>query len=68
MEEQHYDAIDGLRTIACFGIVLIHVQANSSYNISGFVYDKLIASFTNYVFLFMVISAFGMCCGYLKQV
>ena len=41
---------------------------NSSYNISGFVYDKLIASFTNYVFLFMVISAFGMCCGYLKQV
>ena len=68
MEEQHYDAIDGLRTIACFGIVLIHVQANSSYNISGFVYDKLIASFTNFVFLFMVISAFGMCCGYLKQV
>ena len=68
MERKHYDGIDGLRTIACFGIVLMHVQANNNYDISGFVYDKLIASFTNFVFLFMVISAFGMCCGYLDKV
>lgn len=68
MGRKHYDAIDGLRTIACFGIVLMHVRANNAYDISGFVYDKLIASFTNFVFLFMVISAFGMCCGYLDKV
>lgn len=68
MERKHYDAIDGLRTIACFGIVMMHVQTNNAYDISGFVYDKLIASFTNFVFLFMVISAFGMCCGYLDKV
>lgn len=68
MEKKHYDAIDGLRMIACFGIVLMHVRANNAYDISGFVYDKLIASFTNFVFLFMVISAFGMCCGYLDKV
>lgn len=68
MERKHYDAIDGLRMIACFGIVLMHVRANNAYDISGFVYDKLIASFTNFVFLFMVISAFGMCCGYLDKV
>lgn len=68
MEKKHYNAIDGLRTIACFGIVLMHVAANNNYDISGFVYDKLIASFTNFVFLFMVISAFGMCCGYLDKI
>ena len=66
MERKHYDAIDGLRTIVCFGIVLMRVRANNAYDISGFVYDKLISSFTNFVFPFMVISAFGMCCGYLK--
>ena len=46
----------------------MHVAANNTYDISGFVYDKLIASFSNFVFLFMVISAFGMCCGYLEKV
>lgn len=46
----------------------MHVATNNSYDISGFVYDKLIASFSNFVFLFMVISAFGMCCGYLEKV
>ena len=68
MERKRYNAIDGLRTIACFGIVLMHVQANNSYDISGFVYTKLIASFTDFVFLFMVISAFGMCCGYSDKI
>lgn len=67
MARIHYDAIDGLRTIACIGIVMMHVQANNAYEISGFVYNDIIASFTNFVFLFMVISAFGMCCGYLDK-
>lgn len=68
MEKKRYDGIDGLRTIACVGIVMMHVRANNSYDISGFVYDRLIGSFTNFVFLFMVVSAFGMCCGYLDRV
>lgn len=67
MEKKRYGAIDGLRTIACIGIVMMHVRANNAYEISGFVYDEIIASFTNFVFLFMVISAFGMCCGYLDK-
>lgn len=68
MIRKRYDAIDGVRTIACFGIVMMHVQSNNEYDISGLVYEKLIASFTNFVFLFMVISAFGMCCGYLDKI
>lgn len=67
MERKRYDAIDGLRTIAGIGIVMMHIRANNTYEISGFLYDGLIASFTNFVFLFMVISAFGMCCGYLDK-
>ena len=61
MERKHYGAIDGLRMIAAFGIVMMHVRANSSNvnAVSGFVYDTMIPSFTNFVFLFMVISAFG---------
>lgn len=68
MGNRRYDGIDGLRTIACGGIVMMHMATNNSYDISGFVYNKLIGSFTNFVFLFMVISAFGMCCGYLDRV
>lgn len=67
IQKKHYGAIDGLRTVACLGIVMMHMRANNAYEISGFVYDGIIASFTNFVFLFMVISAFGMCCGYLDQ-
>lgn len=68
MKKEHYGAIDGLRTIACIGIVLMHMAANNSYNISGFIYDSMIPSFTNFVFLFMTVSAFGMCCGYYERI
>lgn len=68
MEKRHYGAVDGLRMIAAFGIVLMHVQVNNQYELSGFVFDTLIPSFTNFVFLFMTISAFGMCCGYYQKV
>lgn len=67
-EQRHYDTIDGLRTIACIGIIMMHVQANSAYQISGFIYEKVIPSFTNFVFLFMSVSAFGMCCGYYGKI
>lgn len=54
--------------IAAFGIVMMHIRANNSYEISGFVYNNIIPSFTNFVFLFMIVSAFGMCCGYYQKV
>ena len=67
MEQKHYGAIDGLRTIAAIGIVLMHIRANTAYEISGFLYHTVIPSFTNFVFLFMAVSAFGMCCGYYER-
>lgn len=63
-----YYGIDWLRTIACIGIILLHIMANTNYSIDGFTYNKIIPSLANFVFLFMIISAFGMCCGYFDKV
>ena len=68
MKKEHYGAIDGLRTIACIGIVMMHLAANTDYSITGFFYNSMIPSFTNFVFLFMTVSAFGMCCGYYHKI
>lgn len=46
---------------------MMHMRSNNSYDISGFAYDHVISSFTNFVYLFMTVSAFGMCCGYYKR-
>nr|WP_300815395.1 acyltransferase [uncultured Acetatifactor sp.] len=67
-ERQHYGAIDGLRTIAAIGIVMMHVKANNEYGITGFLYERVIPSFTHFTLLFMVVSAFGMCNGYYGKI
>ncbi len=68
IDNTHYGAIDGLRTIAALGIVMMHMAANNDYAITGYVYKRIISSFTNFVFLFMAVSAFGMCCGYYEKI
>lgn len=67
-EKKTYYGIDWLRAIACIGIALMHIRANSTYQVSGFLYNVVIPSFTDFVYLFMAISAFGMCCGYYEKV
>ena len=62
-----YEGIDGLKAYAIIGIALMHVLANGEYGIGGFVFERLIPSFTNLVFLFMMVSGFGMCCGYYQK-
>ena len=66
--KEHYGAIDALRTVACIGIMMMHLRANNEYEIGGYFYNTVIPSFTNFVFLFMTVSAFGMCCGYYEKV
>ena len=66
--KKRYDAIDGLRAFSAIGIVIMHVLANGKYELSGFVFSSIIPSFTNLVFLFMVISGFAMCCGYYDKI
>ena len=62
-----YYGIDWLRAIACIGIVLLHIQVNTKYSIDGFVYAKVIPFSYYFIFLFMIISAFGMGCGYFDK-
>lgn len=66
--QKHYDSIDGLRALSAIGIVLMHIAANNTYIISGKIYKIIIPFFTNFVFLFMIISGFSMCCGYYKKI
>ena len=50
--KERYEGIDGLKAYAILGIALMHILANGKYEASGFVFDQLIPSFTNLVFLF----------------
>lgn len=63
-----YDGLDWLRVIACLGIVMMHMASrfNNDYMLSDSA-SFVIGSFTDFVFLFMATSAFGMCCGYFEK-
>lgn len=67
MTKVRYPAIDGLRCFSAIGIVMMHVRSNSYYQIDGFLFDWMIPSFTNLVYLFMIISSFCTCCGYYEK-
>ncbi len=64
---ERYDNLDGLRTISCIGIIAMHVKANADYQISGYVFDSIIPSWSLFVYLFLLISGFGMFCGYYER-
>lgn len=66
--QKHYTSLDGLRAISCIGIMLMHILANTRYELSGIVYERIIPSFTHLVILFLMISGFGMCAGYLQKI
>lgn len=62
-----YESLNGIRTFACIGILMMHVLTNGSYNLNH-IFMKVIGSFTQLVYLFMIISSFSMCCGYYEKI
>lgn len=67
--KEKYDAIDGLRTFACIGIVLMHVMANMKICLSSNLLTTDVIPFAgNFVLLFMMVSAFSISCGYFVRV
>lgn len=64
---KRYENLDGLRAYACIGIILMHVLSFGTFGITGFVYERIIPSFTHFTALFMMVSAFSMCCGYYEK-
>ncbi len=68
MNKERYSSIDGLRAYAAIGIMLMHVQATIAVRpVGGFIYSAFIPSLTNFVYLFLLISAFAVCCGYYEK-
>lgn len=68
MNQDRYDSLDGLRAYAAIGIMMMHIQATIAVRPSGgFLYETFIPSLTHFVYLFLVISAFALCCGYYEK-
>ena len=66
---KRFSALDGLRAYSAIGIVMMHVLANIMVKpSSNYVTDTIIPYFTNFTLLFMIISAFSVCCGYYDRV
>lgn len=69
MKNVRYTSLDGLRAYSAVGIVMMHVLANIMMKpSSNYVTDTIIPYFTNFTLLFMIISAFSVCCGYYDRV
>lgn len=60
---KRYEAIDGLRAFAAVGIVSMHVMTNGGFILPDPVH-RVIGSMGEFVYLFMAVSGFSMCCGY----
>lgn len=64
----HYYGIDFLRTFSCFAIIIMHIYANGSFDLLSNTAGIIISSFDSLVYLFMMISGFGVCSGYYNKV
>lgn len=68
---KRYASFDGLRGFAAIGILLMHYRANMPQAVgealgeaSPLLYDSVIPFFTTLVYMFFILSAFSLCCGY----
>ncbi len=68
MKSKRYEGINGIKAYSIIGILLMHVLVNGNYITGGFMLKKIILAFTNLVFLFMTVSAFGMWCRYYEKI
>lgn len=66
-KKERYDNLDGFRAISCFCIVAYHIKKYSDYQLSG-IGAEIVDSWTNFVPLFLLISGFGMFCGYYHKI
>ncbi|WP_295098264.1 acyltransferase [uncultured Fibrobacter sp.] len=71
---QRYDSFNGLRGYAAVGILLMHYLANMNPIVgtylkktSPLLYGQIIPFLTMFVYMFFIVSAFSMCCGYFRR-
>lgn len=67
MNKGKNNAIDWIRVISCIGIMAMHVRVNLPYDIPNDSFNLIVNSFSCFIYLFMAISSFGLCCGYYQS-
>lgn len=67
MEKKYFENFDGLRAISCILIILLHVEANTDYYFFTGMVKRVFSSFPYLTVLFMMISSFCLCAGYLEK-
>lgn len=65
---ERYDSLDGLRSIMCIAIVAMHVLTNVTIKPTTNWFFNIILYSGNFTLLFMIVSAFSMCCGYYEKI
>ena len=65
--KERYDNLDGLRALSCIAIIAMHIKANTSYEIDSWIYRSVIGAWGHLVALFLMITGFGMFCGYYEK-
>ena len=67
--KRKYLSVNGLRAYAAIGIVAMHVLSNISVKPTEcLLTNDIIGTMGELTLLFMMVSAFGMCCGYYERV
>lgn len=64
---ERYDNLDGLRVFSCIAIIAMHIKANADYQIDGWLFQNVVGAWGHLVALFLMISGFGMFCGYYEK-
>ena len=62
--KERYENLNGLRVFSCIAIIAMHIKANSEYQIEDWFFQNVIGAWGQLVALFIMISGFGMFCGY----
>lgn len=63
-----YGSLDGLRALAAIGIVAVHVYKNmDNVPVGGPIWNA-ISHMESFVSLFLILSAFSLCCGYFEKI
>lgn len=65
---ERYDALDGLRVLSMFGILVMHVLANITYRQELEWLYRYVVCFADFTALFMALSAFSISCGYYERI
>ena len=65
--KERYDNLDGLRALSCIAIIAMHIRANADYQMNDWLFNQVVGAWGNLVALFLMISGFGMFCGYYEK-